>query len=297
MNRLESPDAQRRGFLRKVLTWQREKYMPGPKGLEFELLSDKGEGYLMSQTDPQILLSDLMTICHQQRRKNIPLIKDAAEYAIEVHKPQYRRDGTTPYVVHPLRSAIRLALADQANDVSIAVEVLHDAEEDQKVSREDIIHQFHVKHGHSWEDTLTIYDGIHLLNKNRKVNGVRISREEFYESIDKASLAFPERHYWETKGEDRYDNFLNDLYNAIKAKSQSELYAKRVEDVRSYLAKFSEALGYVLRREKGSGVAKRAERADGLGKMILDEYILQNFGTNAFTARQSTASVSDDERV
>lgn len=56
---------------------------------------------------------------------NTPLIKRALELAERAHAGQFRRDGKTPYITHPLRVANRLAAKGESEEV-IAAGLLHD---------------------------------------------------------------------------------------------------------------------------------------------------------------------------
>lgn len=60
---------------------------------------------------------------------NSPLVKNALELAEKAHAGQYRRDGTTAYVVHPIRVASKLAAKGESDEV-VAAALLHDVLED-----------------------------------------------------------------------------------------------------------------------------------------------------------------------
>jgi len=52
------------------------------------------------------------------------LIKKARALATYVHKGQFRRDGVTPYITHPL--AVAAAVSDEAKPVALLHDVLED---------------------------------------------------------------------------------------------------------------------------------------------------------------------------
>lgn len=68
---------------------------------------------------------------------------EAIRFAIERHAGQLRRDGRTPYVVHPLRVCLRLALEGKVTDQEVlSAAVLHDLIEDTPTDYEDIEERF-----------------------------------------------------------------------------------------------------------------------------------------------------------
>lgn len=66
--------------------------------------------------------------------KNLTEIESIARHA---HVGQKRRDGVTPYILHPLRVADILAAEGESNEV-IAAGVLHDVLEDTRVTASDL---------------------------------------------------------------------------------------------------------------------------------------------------------------
>lgn len=69
------------------------------------------------------------------------LILHALETAIALHKNQLRKDGVTPYIVHPVATALILARAG-ADDNEIAAGLLHDTIEDTSYTSEALLHDF-----------------------------------------------------------------------------------------------------------------------------------------------------------
>jgi hypothetical protein len=242
-----------------------------PTELLSELMSGHGEGYLMRQTDPQVLLTDLMQVMRispSQGRLSTRLVMDAASFAINIHKSQRRKDKTTPYAVHPLRVTLRLALHNNVDDISIAIALLHDAEEDQGITEADIVKHFHVIGGHSLEDAKKIYLGIHVLNNEKRRKGREMSQSQFFHSINRANTADPERGYWLIKGEDRYDNFLDDLTFSMQHRGEKEA----ADRINHYLWKINGSLVYVKRHEPNTSIVGRTEIATGLGTILAEEY-------------------------
>lgn len=58
------------------------------------------------------------------------LIEKAEAIARKAHDGQFRRDGVTPYIVHPERVVARLRPEDRDSDFTVAVAWLHDVVED-----------------------------------------------------------------------------------------------------------------------------------------------------------------------
>lgn len=68
-------------------------------------------------------------------KQGMALVKLAESIARDAHAGQFRRDGTTPYIVHPGRVVARL---DDESHIERAVAWLHDVIEDTSVSHEDL---------------------------------------------------------------------------------------------------------------------------------------------------------------
>jgi (p)ppGpp synthase/HD superfamily hydrolase len=62
---------------------------------------------------------------------------DYKQIATEAHKGQYRRDGITPYIVHPESVAMRVK-ASGGSQEAIAVAWLHDVLEDTPIQEKDL---------------------------------------------------------------------------------------------------------------------------------------------------------------
>ena len=75
-----------------------------------------------------------MKIMNVNALKNLPLVDLAEVIAKAAHAGQFRRDGVTPYIVHPK------AVADSLENVRYkAVAWLHDVLEDTAVSKYDLM--------------------------------------------------------------------------------------------------------------------------------------------------------------
>jgi (p)ppGpp synthase/HD superfamily hydrolase len=64
-----------------------------------------------------------------------PLVNLAREIATTAHAGQFRRDGTTPYIVHPEAVASRV----KGDPTAEATAWLHDVLEDSDISAEDLV--------------------------------------------------------------------------------------------------------------------------------------------------------------
>ncbi len=62
----------------------------------------------------------------------------ALSYAKEKHEGQFRNDGVTPYIIHPLQMAIYAIALRIRDDWTIAAILLHDVIEDCNVSYEEL---------------------------------------------------------------------------------------------------------------------------------------------------------------
>lgn len=71
-----------------------------------------------------------------------PLLR-AISFATREHEGQYRKDGKTPYVAHPLRVyTIASQLFGISDTETLAAAVLHDTLEDTLADRDDLIEHF-----------------------------------------------------------------------------------------------------------------------------------------------------------
>lgn len=72
-----------------------------------------------------------------------PLWLDAANFAARAHQHDFRNDEQTPYVAHPVRVAMIIAVEFGFTDESIlAAALLHDTIEDCDVDYDEILEQF-----------------------------------------------------------------------------------------------------------------------------------------------------------
>lgn len=88
--------------------------------------------------DIHSLASRLLALVSHDSRDFVRL---AADFAIQAHAPQQRKDGS-PYILHPLRVAIRLAEDGYTHKDLLASALLHDVIEDCEVTKEDLLHTF-----------------------------------------------------------------------------------------------------------------------------------------------------------
>lgn len=69
------------------------------------------------------------------------IVKQALLRAMDLHSGQSRKDGTTPYVVHPIQAAMIIARAG-SDDATIAAALLHDTVEDTPYTFEELFEEF-----------------------------------------------------------------------------------------------------------------------------------------------------------
>lgn len=72
---------------------------------------------------------------------NLDLVMQAAVFASHYHRRQLRKDGSTPYIHHPLEVAALLA-RHGADVTTVAAALLHDVVEDTDVTIEQVAEQF-----------------------------------------------------------------------------------------------------------------------------------------------------------
>ena len=81
-------------------------------------------------------LNDLLRKLEEYNPDEIEIVKEAYEYADNLHSGQKRQSGE-PYITHPLNVAYILAEMHADCD-TICAGLLHDTLEDTKISKEDI---------------------------------------------------------------------------------------------------------------------------------------------------------------
>ena len=114
----------------------------------------------------------LLKISYQDLNdKDIELIRDALDVAIDAHKDQYRKSGE-PYIFHPLAVAKIAAEKIGLDSIGIASAILHDVVEDSKYSIEDIESRF-------GETIAKIVSGLTKISKLKKDKILSIQAENF----------------------------------------------------------------------------------------------------------------------
>ena len=114
----------------------------------------------------------LLKISYQDLNdKDIELIRDALDVAIDAHKEQYRKSGE-PYIFHPLAVAKIAAEKIGLDSIGIASALLHDVVEDSKYSIEDIESRF-------GETVAKIVSGLTKISKLKKDKILSIQAENF----------------------------------------------------------------------------------------------------------------------
>lgn len=99
------------------------------------------------------------------------LLNKAAIFAVKVHAGQFRRDGVTPYVTHPLRVANLLSMQG-AGDTEILCGLWHDILEDLPEKRSELVDELSSYNLPSYieDETMRILEALNKpLDGNRKV--------------------------------------------------------------------------------------------------------------------------------
>lgn len=114
----------------------------------------------------------LLKISYQDLNdKDVELIRDALDVAIDAHKEQYRKSGE-PYIFHPLAVAKIAAEKIGLDSIGIASALLHDVVEDSKYTIEDIESRF-------GETVAKIVYGLTKISKLKKDKILSIQAENF----------------------------------------------------------------------------------------------------------------------
>lgn len=123
-------------------------------------------------------LSELTTIT--------PKIQQAIDYAIKYHDGQIRKDGKTPYVVHPICVSCIVAFYG-GDEVMICAALLHDVVEDTLCSLDDIGRDFGWDVGHL-VDAMTKIIEIRKEELNRKIDEKFASKAMTFRKMLLASI-------------------------------------------------------------------------------------------------------------
>lgn len=101
----------------------------------------------------------------------------AVSLAARVHAGQWRKDGCTPYVAHPMRVALTVRQVFGCDDVTaLVIALLHDTIEDTLIDYDDLREQFGV----------AVAEGVACLTKDKRLP--QEQREAaFYEQIARGS--------------------------------------------------------------------------------------------------------------
>lgn len=103
-----------------------------------------------------IELQDLLDKLKEYNSSEIKIVKEAYEYAANLHSGQTRQSGE-PYISHPLNVAYILAEMHADRD-TICAGLLHDTLEDTNTTKEDISHDFN-------QNIANLVDGVTKLSK------------------------------------------------------------------------------------------------------------------------------------
>ena len=103
-----------------------------------------------------ITIDDLLGLVKTYNEDEVEIIRNAYEYAKNLHNGQLRQSGE-PYITHPLSVAYILAEMHADRD-TICAGLLHDTLEDTKITKEDIAHDFN-------QNIANLVDGVTKLSK------------------------------------------------------------------------------------------------------------------------------------
>jgi GTP pyrophosphokinase len=112
----------------------------------------------MVQEEFNLLLQDYLNTNHRQK---VERITKAFQFANEAHRGTLRKDGKTPYIMHPLAVARIVCNEMGLGSTSICAALLHDVVEDTEYEVEDIYDMFDAK-------IAEIVDGVTKIAINEK---------------------------------------------------------------------------------------------------------------------------------
>ena len=136
----------------------------------------------------------------------------AAAFATKAHQHQFRKDGATPYVSHPVRVAMTVMQVFGCDDeIAIAAALLHDTIEDTKTDYDDLLHEFGKQ----------VADSVSALTKNM------LLPERLREKDYDRRLAGADWRARLVKLADQYDNYTDAFHLGIKNVSKTAAKCRR----------------------------------------------------------------------
>jgi (p)ppGpp synthase/HD superfamily hydrolase len=99
------------------------------------------------------------------------LILKCSEYAAIAHMGQYRKDGKTPYIVHPARVSSLVSMSNANQDVSICSAWLHDVLED-CTDKNNLLKNYVINHKDTFENFLESLKEKHSKSKVERIQKV-----------------------------------------------------------------------------------------------------------------------------
>lgn len=248
-----------------------------------------GEGLLMRASTEQLREVFSAIVKEQGARKENPwseaeqqLVMDARAFMTDVHDGQFRQDGFTRYEHHLLRVASRAAQLDIANPYMVAVALLHDAPEDQRVTLEQMVDYFVHKKSYDFNLINMLFQGANALNNQR--DSKKLPSHKYLKNIKEANDTFPDLHIWVIKGIDRYDSFVSDLSATVRNKEiDAKKKDQKPEDIKirradaDKLKKTTEGKILPIRRriranEGNAGIVKKIDEAISLTEEMINDH-------------------------
>lgn len=142
----------------------------------------------------------------------------AISFAARAHEGQYRKDGQTPYIAHPLRvMTIAAQLFGVTDAEALMAAVLHDTIEDTCTDHDDLSQQFGTR----------VADYVAALSKDKRLPE-DIREREYHDGLAAAPLAVQL-----CKLADVYDNLLDSIGMDKKQR------AKKIDKAREAVDRFS----------------------------------------------------------
>lgn len=176
-----------------------------------------------------------------------PIWHHAASFAARAHRHQTRKDGVTPFFVHPFR--VSMILRDKFgcdDDAAIAIAMLHDVIEDTPADYDDIERAF----------GRDVADAVAALTKNMTLPEPQ--REPEYD----ARLARADWRARLVKLADTYDNLLDRYDRSPKSYRKMLARCRRAIELASPDA--------AMHREIRTGIAALQEKIDQVEASLLD---------------------------
>lgn len=163
-------------------------------------------------------------------------VSDAIELAAKKHRGQLRKDGKTPYILHPMAVAENLFSAGIYDEDIICAALLHDVIEDTDCTLDDIEQLFNKKVAH-YLDRLTKRRDEKDYVKRKEKYMKQIMESEYEVKLIKLSDVLHNSESFENLSEERRNKnieYIKKYYLPMAEELCPEIYKRLLDNLKKY---------------------------------------------------------------